>query len=96
MVSATKEIIEKEMTISDIEKKYHVSTQRAVQLFCQAANVSSPNTSQLDAWSKQIIRRVHAKVKQASTPSTDTCDASSCHKDSGSCGEGCSGCSGCH
>ena len=46
MVSATKEIIEKEMTISDIEKRFHVSTQRAVQLFCQAAKVSSPNTSQ--------------------------------------------------
>ena len=52
MVSATKEIIEKEMTVSDIEKRFHVSTQRAVQLFCQATGVSSPNTSQLDAWSK--------------------------------------------
>ncbi|HOH12106.1 MAG TPA: hypothetical protein PK291_02590 [Thermotogota bacterium] len=45
MVSATKEIIEKEMTISDIEKRFHVSTQRAVQLFCQAEGVQSKHQS---------------------------------------------------
>jgi len=92
MVSATKEIIEKEMTISDIEKRFYVSTQRAVQLFCQAANVSSPNTSQLEAWSKQIIRRVHAKAKQASEAQKEACDSDCCDKSGGSCDH----CPGCH
>ena len=92
MVSATKEIIEKEMTISDIEKRFHVSTQRAVQLFCQAAKVSSPNTSQLDAWSKQIIRRVHAKAKQSAQNREETCDSDCCDTSGGSCYQ----CRGCH
>ncbi len=92
MVSATKEIIEKEMTVSDIEKRFHVSTQRAVQLFCQATGVSSPNTSQLDAWSKQIIRRVHTKAKQASEAKNEACDADCCDNNGGSCDH----CSGCH
>lgn len=56
MDSKSKVIIEKQMTISEIEKKWNCNTDRAVKLFCKALGLKKPNTDKLEAWSKHKLR----------------------------------------
>jgi len=82
MDTKSKTIIEKQMTISQIEKKWHCNTDRAVKLFCNALGLKKPNTDQLDAWSKH-------KLKQCLNRSYD--GGKSCQENQ----TGCSSCRSC-
>lgn len=83
MDSKSKMIIEKQMTISEIEQKWKCNTDRAVKLFCKALSIRKPNTDKLDAWSKHKLRKylthqIHGK---------STCDSQQNH---------CNSCQSCH
>jgi hypothetical protein len=88
MDSKSKTILENEMVISEIEKKWKCSTDRAVQLFCKALGIRKPNTDKLDAWSKNKLKKATAGKK--------TCCSDSEKSDSHSCSCTSSSCSGCH
>lgn len=81
MNSTSKEILDKEMTISEIEKKFNVPTDRAVRLFCQATGARRPNSDKLDLWSKQMLKK--AKSKSAECSSGNSCSSG------GSCSDSC-------
>ena len=97
MNSTSKEILDKEMTISEIEKKFSVSTDRAVRLFCQATGSRRPNSDQLDQWSKQIHRKAKKRAGEDSSgnscSSGGTCSDSCCSDHNQNCGGG--GCCSC-
>lgn len=88
MSETLRAIREKEMVISEIEKKWGVPTSRAVKLFCDAYRVSRPNTDYLDQWSKQVIRRKRSSkpVEAQSSPSCGENCGDACDSDCGSCG----------
>ena len=83
MDTNSKMIIEKQMTISEIEKKWNCNTDRAVKLFCKAFGIRKPNTDKLDAWSKHKLK----KHKSYSHIEKNTC---------GSKQNGCNSCQSCH
>gem|GEM_PF-360928 len=95
MDSYSKDILSKQMTISEIQKKWNVPPDRAVRLFCRATGSRRPNTDHLDQWSKQVLRKISLRT----SPSTQDCCGGHCegggcdHSDHSS---GCGGCSGCH
>ncbi|HPR95320.1 MAG TPA: hypothetical protein PK466_03250 [Thermotogota bacterium] len=88
MDSKTKAIIENEMVISEIEKKWNCTTDRAVQLFCKALGLKKPNTDKLDAWSKNKLKKMHTGQAK--------CCSDSQQSESQSCSCSSSSCSGCH
>jgi len=86
MDSKSKTIIEKQMTISDIEKKWHCNTDRAVKLFCGALGIKKPNTDKLDAWSKHKLSKLMRHLN-GNRQNQNACDDSH---------SGCSSCSSCN
>ncbi len=88
MDSKSRLIIENQMTISEIERKFSCTTDRAVILFCKALGIKKPNTDQLESWSKQKLKNL-SKNSQCSQQKTHDC--SDHQTDCSSCG-GCNGC----
>ncbi len=86
MSDSERTIREKEMVISEIEKKWNVPTARAVKLFCDAFRVSKPNTDYLDQWAKRIIQKKRIQKPFVEKPTIDDCCSDSCDSDCGSCG----------
>lgn len=89
MDSKSKSIIENQMTISEIEKKFSCTTDRAVILFCKALGIKKPNTDQLEPWSKQKLKNFfkNSQCSQQKTnkDSVDQNDCSSCSTCNGHC-----------
>ncbi len=86
MDSKSKTIIENQLTISEIEKKWNCNTDRAVKLFCSALGLKKPNTDKLDVWSKHKLRKYtcHSSVEK-STCNEHQSGCSSCQSCHGSC-----------
>ena len=82
MDSKSKTIIEKQLSISEIEKKWNCNTDRAVKLFCKALGLKKPNTDKLDAWSKHKLRKCKGHATEGK-------------KDCGENNGGCSSCQSC-
>jgi len=90
MDTKSKTILENGMIISEIEKKWNCSTDRAVILFCRALGIRKPNTDKLDAWSKHQLRKFLRQTTGANDEK-DHCNhnqagCSSCKSCHGSCG----------
>jgi hypothetical protein len=91
MDSKSKTILEHAMVISEIEKKWNCSTDRAVQLFCKTLGIRRPNTDKLDAWSKNKLKKFNGSKKsccsdsQQTKPEESSCSSSCCSSCNGSC-----------
>ena len=86
MDTKSKLIIEKQMTISQIEKKWKCNTDRAVKLFCTALGIKKPNTDQLDAWSQHKLKQHKSHQYGDQKPCNNSqSGCSSCHSCHGSC-----------
>jgi hypothetical protein len=86
MDSKSETIIEKQMSISEIEKKWDCNTDRAVKLFCKALGIRKPNTDKLDAWSKHKLKKYSSYPKEdIKTCSNSQSGCSSCHSCHGTC-----------
>jgi len=86
MDSKTKTIIEQEMTISEIEKKWHCDTDRAVKLFCKALGIRKPNTDKLDSWSKHQLKKfTNHNTRRKADCGEQHCSCDGCQSCHGSC-----------
>jgi len=86
MDAKSKTILDNEMSISEIEKKWNCTTDRAVILFCKALGIRKPNTDKLEAWSKHQLRKASNKI------TGDKSEKAHCDQNH----TGCSSCKSCH
>jgi len=77
MNTKEKRILRDTMSVSAIEKKWNVPTNRALKLFCRAFGVKKPNTDKPDAWSRQMLKKKNRR--------SESCDSGSCPGCSSNC-----------